>query len=78
MTKHQLAQELRERQVALGHVNPQIIASLSDNAIIDCYNICSDCGEKYIKDSKLLIQVIGWSKDADDFLQRQAKYSPHR
>jgi hypothetical protein len=44
MDKHQLAQELRQRQYARGLVKKKYIDALSDNDIIDSYITCSGCG----------------------------------
>lgn len=81
MDKHQLAQELRQRQYNLGIVERWMIDSLSDDDIIDSYITCSDCGRKQVTGQKL-DTAIHSANDAyqffqlcDDFAEEQYKES---
>jgi len=67
MTKHELAQELRERQYQLGQVPRAIIDSLSDDDMIDSYITCSHCGKKLVDESRLPA-LIDEAFSADHFL----------
>ena len=66
MLKHNLANQLRQRQYCYGQVDRKIIDSLSDDQIIDCYITCSCCGEKQV-DAKTLPNVIDQANDSDNF-----------
>ena len=67
MTRHQLAEELRERQYTKGYVDKKLIDIISDDKIIDSYITCSCCGEKQV-DSEQLETAIAIAKDSDQFL----------
>ncbi len=73
MDKHQLAQELRQRQYARGLVKKKYIDARSDNDIIDSYITCSGCGAKLVPldDLDLLIQR---ARSAEQFI---AAIAPH-
>ena len=67
MDKHQLAQELRQRQYGRGLVEKKYIDALSDNDIIDSYITCSACGAKLVPldDLDLLIKR---ARSAEQFI----------
>ena len=67
MQKHELANQLRQRQYAYGMVERRIVDSLSDDDIIDSYVTCSCCGEKQVEGARLQ-SVIMAAKDSDSFL----------
>ncbi len=67
MDKHQLAQELRQRQYDKGLVPRRLIDSLSDDDIIDSYITCSGCQEKQV-DSQKLETAIDLAQNANQFL----------
>ncbi len=73
MYKHQLAQELRQRQYARGLVAKKYIDALSDHDIIESYITCSGCGAKLVPldDLDLLIQR---ARSAEQFI---AAIAPH-
>jgi hypothetical protein len=66
MLKHNLANQLRQRQYRYGQVDRKIIDSLSDDQIIDCYITCSCCGEKQV-DENILPIAINQASDSDHF-----------
>ena len=68
MNKHQLAQELRQRQYNTGLIPRRIIDELPDDEIIDCYNTCSHCGKKQVTDQNLEI-AIAQAQNAYHFLE---------
>lgn len=68
MDKHQLAQELRQRQYKRGLVERWMIDALADDDIIDSYITCSGCGEKQV-DTQNLALAIDRAQDANQFLQ---------
>lgn len=75
MQKHELANQLRQRQYEHGEVERFMIDALTDDDIIDCYITCSCCGEKQV-DKLSLQSVIAAAHDADCFLElcdQQAK-----
>ncbi len=53
MHKTELAEELRQCQRELAHVDLNIIDSLGDDEIIDSYITCSCCGEKQVTSDEL-------------------------
>ena len=67
MDKHQLAQELRQRQYKSGLVARWMIDALADDDIIDSYITCSGCGEKQV-DAQHLAIAIDHAQDANQFL----------
>jgi hypothetical protein len=66
MDKHQLAQELRQRQYNKGLVPRRMIDALSDDDIIDSYITCSDCGEKQVE-GQILENAIEAAHNSDQF-----------
>jgi hypothetical protein len=70
MLKSNLAKELRQRQYKLGEVPKDIIDSLPDDILIDCYITCPCCQEKQIDNPAQLERIIKESQNADDFLER--------
>lgn len=66
MEKHQLAQELRQRQYSAGILEKQIIDAASDDEIIDSYITCSDCGEKQVTPRELRV-AIALAANAEQF-----------
>jgi hypothetical protein len=68
MDKHQLADELRQRQYATGMVERRLIDALTDEEMIDCYVTCSGCGEKQVE-GMALERTIAEARDAEHFLQ---------
>jgi hypothetical protein len=73
MDKHQLAQELRQRQYARGLVKKKYIDALSDNDIIDSYITCSGCGAKFVPLDDLDL-IIKQARSAEQFI---AAIAPH-
>ena len=67
MDKHQLAQELRQRQYARGLVKKQYIDALSDHAIIESYSTCSGCGAKFVPLDNLDL-LIKRARSAEQFI----------
>jgi hypothetical protein len=68
MEKHQLAEELRQRQYALGRVERRLIDALTDDEMIDCYVTCSGCGERQVE-GEALDRTIAAASDAGHFLE---------
>lgn len=66
MDKHQLAQELRQRQYDKGLVARWMIDALSDDEMIDSYITCSHCQKKQV-DSQQLAAAISLAHDAHQF-----------
>jgi hypothetical protein len=67
MKQRELGEILRQRQYAKGIVPADIIASLTDELIIDSYITCSCCGKKQVNDTKILNQIIAQSDTVDEF-----------
>lgn len=68
MEKHQLAQELRQRQYGAGLVERRLVDTLSDDDIIDSYITCSQCGAKQVTERNLEI-AIARAQSASHFLE---------
>jgi hypothetical protein len=68
MEKHQLAQELRQRQYVAGLVERRMIDALSDEEIIDCYTTCSCCGEPLV-DAPVRKKAMDLALNAEQFFQ---------
>jgi hypothetical protein len=66
MEKHQLANELRQRQYTLGRVERRLIDALTDDEMIDNYITCSGCGEKQVE-GEGLEQAIAAATNAEHF-----------
>ena len=66
MEKHQLAQALRQRQYHLALIEKQLIDAVPDDALIDSYITCSDCGEKQVAPQELTT-AIELAASADQF-----------
>ena len=77
MQKHQLAQELRERQYAAGLVDRHMVDALSDDEIIECYITCSGCGQKQVTE-KEQEAAIRFASDSDEFLDLCDQYAEGR
>ena len=75
MTKHQLANELRERQYKHGEVEKHIIDRLSDDDIIDCYITCNCCNKKQVNPKQLEI-AIQTSENSEDFFEICDRMAP--
>lgn len=58
MKKHELAGELRRRQLAQRRVPKKLIRRLSDDDIIDAYITCSCCGEKEVDGPLLALAIL--------------------
>lgn len=69
MTRQQLAKQLRKRAVATGLVTKYTTELLSDDEIINCYNTCNCCGEKFLS-SIDLETAIQMSSNAQEFIDR--------
>ena len=67
MDKHLLAQQLRQRQYAHGHLPRHLVDAVSDEDMIDSYITCSCCGEKQVTPQQLEV-AIAQSRDAHHFL----------
>jgi hypothetical protein len=78
MEKHQLAQELRQRQYRLDLLDRRLIEAISDDEIIDTYITCSDCGEKQvtIQELKTVIRLAVTVQQFFDFCDRMACTRP--
>ena len=68
MTKQELAKQLREKSISTGLVNKSDTDVLSDDQMIDCYNTCSCCGEKFLNSLDLEL-AIKESNNADEFFE---------
>lgn len=66
MLKHELAQQLRERQLKFGKVSKALIDACSDEQIIDSYITCSQCGEREVTAPQLAV-AIRQASNADEF-----------
>jgi len=67
MDRHLLAQQLRQRQYAHGHLPRHLIDTVSDEDMIDSYITCSCCGEKQVTPQQLEV-AIAQARDAYHFL----------
>jgi hypothetical protein len=63
MTKEQLAEELWRRQSLV----EREVFTLTDDAIIDGYITCSDCGERQMSDAQLA-RAIRAANNSGEFL----------
>jgi hypothetical protein len=77
MTKHYLASQLRQRQIARGLVPKAMVDALSDDEIIDCYITCSDCGVKQVEGVDLET-AIATTRSASDFFRTCNAMAQHR
>jgi hypothetical protein len=79
MQKHQLAQELRERQYAAGLVDRRMVDALSDDEIIDCYITCSECGQRQVtaKEQEAAIRFASDANEFFDLCDQFAEGRPH-
>ena len=68
MTKQELAKQLRKRAISTGFVNKSDTNILTDDKIIDCYNTCSCCGDKFLNSNDLEL-TINSSRNADQFIE---------
>ena len=78
MDKHLLAQQLRQRQYAHGHLPRHLIDTVSDEDMLDSYITCSCCGEKQVT-SRQLEMAVAQARDAYHFLllcDEQARAAP--
>ena len=69
MTKKELAAQLRQRQLERGLVPKWMVEMLDDDAIIDSYVTCAECGVKQAEGDEL-DQIIAKSHCAEDFFDR--------
>lgn len=74
MTKHQLVNELRQRQYEFGMVDRKIIDITPDDKIIDAYITCSCCGNKQVDGYGLEIAIQN-ANSSDQFLNICTKMS---
>jgi hypothetical protein len=78
MLKHELAQELRERQYKKKLVAKALVDALTDEEMIDSYITCSGCGAKQVTEQQLP-NLIARAKDANEFFQLcDRNTSPHK
>jgi len=70
MTKSELAAQLRQRQLDQGLVPQWMLDILNDNAIIDSYVTCAECGAKQAGGEELE-RIIAESHCAEDFFDRR-------
>ncbi|MCI0484994.1 MAG: hypothetical protein L0229_00060 [Blastocatellia bacterium] len=77
MQKHELAEQLRERQRKAKHVPVHLIDLLSDDAIIDSYITCSCCGEKQVDEQQLEL-AINSAKDSETFFEICDRFSSQK
>jgi hypothetical protein len=66
MTKTELASQLRRRQLERGLVPKWMVEMLDDDAIIDSYVTCAECGVKQAEGAELA-RIIAESHCAEDF-----------
>lgn len=93
MNKHELAEKLRDRQLSIPddiqmqrlHLDNEgllffkhTVRTLPDNDIIESYIKCSHCGEKFVKDERMLEYLIANSSDTEDFLDKTESYTEHK
>jgi hypothetical protein len=69
MTKTELAAQLRQRQLERGLVPKWMVEMLDDDAIIDSYVTCAECGVKQAEGEELDL-IIAKSHCAEDFFDR--------
>jgi len=69
MTKTELAAQLRQRQLDRGLVPQWMVEMLDDDAIIDSYVTCAECGVKQAEGAELE-RIIAESHCAEDFFDR--------
>jgi hypothetical protein len=69
MTKTELASQLRRRQLERGLVPTWMVEMLDDDAIIDSYVTCAECGVKQAEGAELA-RLIAESHCAEDFFDR--------
>ena len=69
MTKSELAAQLRGRQLDRGLVPQWMVDMLDDDAIIDSYVTCAECGAKQAEGEELK-RIIAESHCAEDFFDR--------
>lgn len=77
MRKEDLASQLRQRQLERGGVPPEVVASASDDLIIDSYITCNGCGHKALTCQEL-DQAILLAQDAHDFMKIWPTLSSHK
>ena len=68
MNKHQLAQQLRQRQYDKGLVERKYLDVLSDEQIIASYVTCSACGKGFVSDVQVEA-AVHLATSADHFLK---------
>ena len=80
MTSVELARQLRQRLTKKGLVSAELLATLPDDAIIDSYNTCSCCGEKFLPPDQFA-EVVRRAVDDESFLalcdDADAKFKQH-
>ena len=69
MTKSELAAQLRQRQLDRGLVPKWMVEMLDDDAIIDSYVTCAECGVKQVEGADL-DRIIAASHCAEDFFDQ--------
>jgi hypothetical protein len=72
MTKSELAAQLRQRQREKKILPPEILAvmeQMGDDAIIDSYVTCAECGVKQAEGAELE-RIVAESHCAEDFFDR--------
>jgi hypothetical protein len=68
MLKTDLANGLRQRQYRANYVSKELVDSLADDQIIDCYITCSCCGEKQVE-TEQLPRIIADAKNIEKFFE---------
>lgn len=68
MTKQKLAKQLRERIVNTGEVTQREVNCMSDDDMIDAFNTCSCCGEKFLSSLDLQLAIES-SSNSDEFIE---------
>lgn len=70
MTRSELAQALRERQLKICRALYQdAVLTISDDGLIEAYITCCICGEKELKDPELS-ELIRSAISADDWISK--------
>jgi hypothetical protein len=77
MTKSELAEQLRRRQLDRALVPKWMVEMLDDDAIIDSYVTCAECGVKQAEGADL-DRIIAASHCAEDFFDRCNKAAKGR
>ena len=73
MMETTLADQLKDRLMRKELVSQELLDVLSDMDLIECYCQCPKCCEWYVPKDDIQL-VVKRAKDADDFIDKVAKY----